>query len=96
MPPRIITRYQSIGTISGITKANPGVITIVAANRPIDPRVQAGVYIYLDNLPGWTTLDNKTVQVASVNHATGVITTNVNTTAETANVPADGKVSMHN
>jgi hypothetical protein len=78
-----ITRFQLIGYITSISKTNPAVITLAPSARPVDQRVQVGVYVHVF-APGWTMFDgsNDTRQVNAVNAAAGTITIAADTTGQ--------------
>ena len=78
-----ITRWQLIGPIASISKANPAVITLDASARPVNARVQVGVYVHV-YAPGWSMFDGSmdTRQVQAVNAAAGTITIAADTTAQ--------------
>ena len=78
-----ITRWQKIGDIASISKANPAVITIAQSARPVDQRVQVGVYVHV-YAPGWSMFDGSmdTRQVTALDAAAGLVTIAADTTAQ--------------
>jgi hypothetical protein len=78
------SQYQLIGAITSISKANPAVITLAAAARPIHPRVAVGVYVHVYS-PGWALFDGYnpgTRLVNAVDAVNGTITIAADTTAQ--------------
>jgi hypothetical protein len=93
-----ITRWQMIGGIASISKANPAVITLAPSARPVDQRVQVGVYVHV-YAPGWTMFDGSmdTRQVTALNAAAGTVTIAADTTAQVdTTLPPFAQLNMMN
>jgi hypothetical protein len=92
-------QYDLIGAIASISKANPAVITLVPAARPVDARCAVGVYVHV-YAPGWTMFDGinaGTRLVNAVNAAAGTITIAADTTAQVdTTISPVAQVNMHN
>lgn len=93
------SQYQLIGAISAITKANPAVITLAPAARPVDARCQVGVYVHV-YAPGWAMFDGYnpgTRLVNAVNAAAGTITIAADTTGQVdTTIDSTAQVNMQN
>jgi hypothetical protein len=93
-----ITQYQLIGQIISISKANPCVITLAAANRPIDPRCAVGVYVHVRS-PGWAMFSgsNDTRLVNAVDPVAGTVTVAADTTGQVdTTIDPFAQLNMHN
>ena len=94
-----VSQYQLIGAIASISKANPAVITLAPAARPIHPRCAVGVYVHVHS-PGWPMFEGinpGTRLVNAVDAAAGTITIAADTTTQVdTTIDPHAQVNMHN
>jgi hypothetical protein len=90
-----VSQYRRIGTLSAATKAAPCVLTLAAADRPVNGYVINGASILVSG-SGFALLDGLYHTVSAVSAAAGTITLATSTAAEAGTLGAAGLVNMQN